>query len=172
MSRQKHSQDIVRLPKVAIIVAMTKDRVIGDNGKLPWDLPEELLLFKRLTTGNTVIMGRKTYESIGHPLPDRHNVVLSRSKKELSGVQVCHSFLESLAAAAQQRRPVFVIGGATLYRKALPIASELHISWIHGEISGDTHFPELIFKDWAIVEQKEYEDFRYVHYQHKSNQPR
>ena len=105
------------MPQVAIIVAMTKDRVIGTgnglgNG-LPWHLPEDLQIFKHLTMGSAIIMGRKTHATIGRPLPGRHNIVLSRCQEELPGVQLCKSFAAGLTSAAQIGRPVFVIGGDT-----------------------------------------------------------
>ena len=153
-----------RLPEVAIIVAMTQDRVIGQGDNLPWDLPEDRHLFKNLTSGNTIIMGRKTYQSINRPLADRHNIVLSRTLTALPGVTVCSNFIEGLKTASQFGRPVFIIGGAGLYRKALSVASELHISWVEKSYAGSVHFPEFELADWAIAEQKDYPGFRYVRY--------
>jgi dihydrofolate reductase len=154
-------------PQVAIIVAMTRDRVIGSGGRLPWHLPDDLQLFKRLTTGGTLIMGRKTHATIGRPLPRRHNIVLSRSRKELPGVQLCTSFRTALNDARQRQCPVFVIGGAELYRKALPIAEELHISWIKNDFSGDTHFPPFELCDWLCCEEKDFPGFHYARYRRK-----
>ncbi len=155
------------IPSVAIIVAMTKDLVIGSGQTLPWALPEDLQLFKRLTMGSTIIMGYKTHASIGHPLPGRHNIVLSRSKRTLPGVQVCDSFTAGLRAAAQEGRPVFVIGGEELYLRALPIAAELHVSWVKGTITGDKHFPDFDPADWITCKSKDYSGFHYVHYRRK-----
>ncbi|MDT8443350.1 MAG: dihydrofolate reductase [Desulfuromonadales bacterium] len=157
------------VPHVAIIVAMTRDRVIGSGEDLPWHLPEDLLLFKHLTMGCTIIMGRKTYTSIGRPLPGRHNIVLSRSQKKMPGVQVCANFMAGLTAAAQLGRKVFIIGGEELYRKALPIASELHISWVKGSVSGNVRFPELDLENWIVCESVEHAGFRYTRYQRKDN---
>lgn len=153
-----------RIPEVAIIAAMTRDRVIGRGDSLPWDIPEDRHLFKKLTTGNTVIMGRKTYESINHPLADRHNIVLSRTLTDLPGVTVCRSFIGGLEAASQFGRPVFIIGGTGLYREALPVASLLHISWVEKSFAGSVHFPEFDLADWTVAEQKGYPGFRYVRY--------
>ena len=158
MSRQ------ARVPEVAIIAAMTKDRVIGQGDGLPWDLPEDRQLFKNLTTGSTVIMGRKTYQSINRPLADRHNIVLSRTLTDLPGVTVCKSFIEGLEVAGRFGRPVFIIGGAGLYREALPVASVLHISWVKKPYAGSVHFPEFDLADWTLIKQKDYPGFRYVHY--------
>lgn len=156
------------MPRIAIIVAMTRDRVIGSDKSLPWSLPEDLILFKRLTMGHTVIMGHRTYSSIGHPLTGRYNIVLSRSLEKLPGVHVCNSFMESLVLAAQQGRPIFVIGGAELYRKALPLSSEMHISWIDEKLTGDTYFPEFDLDDWLIDKEEDYSGFRYHHYRRKN----
>ena len=158
-----------RGPEVAIIAAMTKDRVIGLGDSLPWDLPQDRHLFKKLTMGNTVIMGRKTYESINHPLADRHNIVLSRTLTAPPGVTLCRDFSEGLEAASQFGRPVFIIGGNGLYRKALPVASVLHISWVEKSFAGSVYFPEFEPADWVIAEHKDYPGFRYVRYLRQKN---
>lgn len=147
---------------------MTGKRVIGVGGRLPWHLGEDLQLFKRLTMGATLIMGRKTHASIGRPLPGRTNIVLSRTSPGLPGVQVCESFRDALSAAAQLGRPVFVIGGAELYRQALPMAVQLHVSWVKQEHAGDVHFPAFDCAAWSACEEQDYPGFRYVHYRRKS----
>ena len=167
MQRQNNLTLQPCIPRVAIIVAMTKDRVIGSGDALPWHLPEDLQLFKRLTMGCTIIMGHQTHASIGRPLPGRHNIVLSRARKVLPGVQVCDSFMNSLTAAAQQGRPVFVIGGEELYRKALPIASELHITWVKATVPGDRHFPQFDLTDWILCEDVDHSGFHYTRYRRK-----
>lgn len=155
------------LPKIAIIVAMTEDHVIGAESGLPWHLPEDLQLFKTLTLGNTVIMGRKTFTSIGKPLPGRHNIVLSRKDNPLVGVEVYPNLLKGLAAAAKHGKPVFVIGGAEVYEKALPIAAEMHISWVEDKYQGDTYFPEFDLNQWQKASQKSCPGFTYTHYLRK-----
>ena len=157
-----------RAPKVAIVAAMTRDRVIGLGDRLPWDLPEDLHLFKRLTIGATVVMGRKTYQSIGHPLPGRQNIILSRSLTGLPGVMVCNNFTAGLEAASRFGRAVFILGGVELYRKALPFASVLHISWVKKSFHGDVYFPEFDLADWAEVAEQDYADFHYVKYLRRS----
>lgn len=152
------------IPAVAIIVAMTRDRLIGADDKLPWHLPEDLRLFRQITSGGTVIMGRATFEAIGRPLANRVNIVLSRSGLPLAGVEVCTGFLEALALAARHNRPVFVIGGRSVYQKALPIASEMHISWVNGPFSGNRFFPEFDLSDWTVLEEKGFQGFRYNRY--------
>lgn len=167
MQRPDSVRPKLNMPRVEIIVAMTKDKVIGSGEYLPWHLPEDLQLFKQLTMGYTLLMGRKTYASIGRPLPGRNNIVLSRSQVEFPGVQVCNSFMAGLTAAAQYGNQVFVIGGAEPYRKALPLASELHISWVKDVVPGDVHFPDFDLDEWIVCKEVDYSDFRYVHYQRK-----
>jgi dihydrofolate reductase len=157
-----------KVPSVALITAMTSDRVIGSRGTLPWHLPDDLLLFKRLTLGCTVMMGRKTHSSIGHPLSGRHNIVLSRSCSELAGAEACGSFMEGLLAAARFGRPLFVIGGAQLYHQALPITSELHISWVKAAHTGNIYFPEFDLDDWVSCDERDYPEFCYVHYRRRN----
>jgi dihydrofolate reductase len=163
--RNQHTQS---LPTIAIIVAMTSEGVIGAQNGLPWNLPEDLQLFKRKTFGKTVIMGRKTHESIGRPLPGRHNIVLSQTPVNLTGVHVCKSFIEGLAAAVFYGQPVFVIGGAELYKKALQVATELHISWVEEKMKGDIYFPPFDLNDWRVVSVKEHSGFKHIHY-HRIN---
>jgi dihydrofolate reductase len=164
------------VPEVAIIVAMTRDLVIGSGGSLPWHLPEELQLFKNLTMGRTVIMGRKTYATIGQPLQGRynivlsHNIALSHNQEEIPGVQLCESFIAGLTAAAQIGDPIFILGGEDVYRKALPIAAELHISWIKGNFKGDRFFPRLDFSEWNTCTEEDYPDFHYIHYRRRKTE--
>lgn len=164
MQAQDDTAPARTMPELAIIVAMTRNLVIGSAGRLPWHLREDLQLFRRLTWGSTLIMGRKTYASIGRPLPGRVSIVLSRTRHEAAGVHCCDSFMAGLTVAARLGRPVFVIGGAQLYRKALPIAAQLHVSWVKGEYAGDVHFPALDFTTWSCCEEQEYQGFRYAHY--------
>jgi dihydrofolate reductase len=154
----------LHIPEVAIIVAMTSDLVIGSGGNLPWHLPEDLQHFKNLTMGCTVIMGRETYAAIGRPLQGRHNIVLSHTQAELPGVQLCRSFRTGLTAAAQLGHPIFILGGEDVYRKALPIAAELHISWVKGDFKGDRFFPPLDFSEWQALTEEDYPDFHYIYY--------
>ncbi len=167
MQQQNDITSQPNMPQIAIIVAMTRDQVIGSGNTLPWCLPEDLQLFKQLTKGCTIIMGRKTYLSIGHPLPERHNIVLSRSQTELPGVQLCSSFMAALNATAKLGHKVFVIGGEELYRKALPIAAELHISWVKETSPGNVYFPAFELDDWNPCEEVEYSGFHYSHYRRK-----
>lgn len=135
----------------AIIVAMDKNRLIGRGGKLPWHLPNDLKHFRDLTMGHVVIMGRKTFESIGQPLPGRINVVLTRQKNyEYRGLVVHHSLLESLKFFAE-REKIFIIGGAEIYREAWPLVDRLYVTLVMNEFSGDTYFPEIDKKIWDLI---------------------
>ena len=157
----------LELPEVAIITAMTNFGVIGSGNELPWNLPEDLKLFKKLTYGKTVLMGRQTYESIGHPLQGRENIVLSKSLPTLPGAYVCKDFFEGLRLAEQFAHPVYVLGGVNLYRQALPISSTLHISWVEKSYPGNILFPNIDFSEWVECERRKYLGFCYVRYVRK-----
>lgn len=141
--------------KISIVSAMTKGRVIGCNGNMPWYQPADLSRFKGLTTGYTVIMGRKTFESLdSKPLPNRLNIVISREWKELGKKYPELVFVPSLVEALACEKvlgedEVFIIGGGELYRSALPIADKMYLTIIDaGEIAGDTFFPEYSDDEW------------------------
>ena len=146
------------------MVAMTRKGVIGRGGRLPWDLPADRQLFRRLTEGNTVIMGRLTYESLGAALPNRHNIVLSRGVHQLDDATVFTGFLQGIAAGWRLGRPIYIIGGVDLYRKALPIATTLHISWVEGDHPGDRFFPPFDHGLWLPVSRTDYPGFQHVVY--------
>ncbi len=131
------------MPKLSAIVAMTVDRVIGQNGSLPWHLPEDLAFFKRTTSGSPVVMGRKTYESIGRPLPKRRNIVLTRDAAwSAAGVEVIHA-PEELASLPDLADRVFIIGGSEVYAAFLAQTDELLVSHVFAAYDGDTFFPEF-----------------------------
>ncbi len=150
-----------------IIVAMTKRGVIGKRNTLPWHISDELKHFKKVTDGSVVIMGRKTFESIGKPLPNRINIIVSKSMTESPGVEVTSSFEEALNISSHYDKDVFVIGGATLFQQALPFAKKLYISYIKKEYEGDTYFPEISFDEWKEEKKEEYSDFDVVLYSRK-----
>jgi len=133
---------------IALIAAVAKNQVIGKNGTLPWHCPEDLRHFRRLTSGHTIIMGRKTFTSIGKPLPKRENIVVSSQMPPQSGLLIAHSLEEALDRA--QSDPLFVIGGAMLFQQALPLADYLYLTQIEQDFAGDTHFPELDMNDWLV----------------------
>jgi dihydrofolate reductase len=152
------------MPQVIIIAAMTADRVIGKNNALPWNIPEEMRHFRRTTAGGTVLMGRKTYESIGHPLPDRRNIIVSKTLRSVDGAEVYRSFEQGLEKAKGYGKDVFVIGGATIYAQALPLADRMILSYIKGSYSGDTYFPDFDEKEWRVEGREAFEKFEVVRY--------
>ena len=130
-------------PRLTAVVAMTPSRVIGRDGKLPWHLPEDLAYFKRTTLGHPIVMGRKTFESIGRPLPKRRNIVLTRDETwSAEGVEVIHG-PEALPELAGLGDQVFIIGGAEIYTAVFPILDDLLVSHVFAEHEGDTRFPEF-----------------------------
>ena len=129
---------------IKAIVAMAENRVIGNAGTIPWHLPEDFKFFKATTMGHAILMGRKTYESIGKPLPGRENIVLSRTMLETPGVTVIRSIDELKEPEfTQGGRDLFVIGGEEIYRLLLPRVQELYVTKVPRTIDGDTHFPEF-----------------------------
>ena len=133
---------------IAIIVAMAKNRTIGVDNRLPWRCPEDLKHFKALTMGHTMIMGRKTFDSIGRPLPGRTTVVVTRDRTlKIEGCLMAHSVPEALAACTD-KEAVFIVGGAEIYRQAMPLADTLHITEIQQDVEGDAHFPEFDKSAW------------------------
>jgi dihydrofolate reductase len=140
--------------QISVIAAMARNRTIGRDNAMPWRLPEDLKRFRRLTIGHAVIMGRKTFESIGTPLTGRHNIVISRSRDWSSpGCTVVHT-LEGALAAAGDSREAFVIGGAQIYALALPRAQRLHMTEIERDFEGDAFFPEFDRSLWREVSRE------------------
>jgi dihydrofolate reductase len=130
------------LAPLALIAAVARNGVIGKGGGLPWHVSEDLKHFKTTTSGHVVIMGRKTYESIGRPLPKRRNIVVTRqAEAEFAGCEAAPSLDEAVALARTTDPCPFIIGGASLYEEALPIATELHLTTIDEDVEGDTYFP-------------------------------
>lgn len=146
--------------KLALIVAAAKNGVIGRDNSLPWHLPEDLKYFKRVTLGKPIIMGRKTYESIGRPLPGRTNIVVTRQPHwRAEGVEVAGSLEQALAAAGRAAQEsgveeVMVIGGAQLYAQSLARADKIYLTEVQPEIEGDAVFPVLNPRDWRELSRK------------------
>lgn len=143
--------------KVSAVVAMSKNRVIGVGGKLPWHLPEDLKWFKKVTTGHPIIMGRKTFESIGKVLPNRQNVIISRSSDyQIQGAQVVPSLEAALEFCRGLARgvvndEVFIIGGMQIYQLALPLVDRIYLTVVHQDFEGDAYFPKFIQEDYSEV---------------------
>jgi dihydrofolate reductase len=131
---------------------MAENRVIGRDGSLPWRLPRDMRRFKTLTTGHTVVMGRKTFETLSAPLPNRRSVVLTRDATyRVPGVDVAHD-LQAALSSADRDAEVFIAGGGDVYAKALPLADRIHLTVVHASFEGDTTFPPFAMEDWQLVE--------------------
>jgi len=142
-------------PSISFVVAMAENRVIGRDNKLPWHLPADLARFKQLTLGKPVIMGRLVHESIGRPLPGRHNIVLTRNPNyRAEGCTVVHDPAAALAAAGMVPE-IVVIGGEQIYRLFMPLADRIELTLVHAEIPGDTRFPPLSPNQWLEIARSE-----------------
>ena len=149
---------------LSIIVAVADNGVIGNSNQLPWRLPDDLKRFKALSLGKPIVMGRKTYDSIGRPLPGRLNVVISRQPGlEIPGCSVVTSIDEAIAAA-RPAPEIVIVGGADIYRQVLPRVQVIHLTRVHANVDGDVLFPELKEREWREV-AKEYHpaDERHAH---------
>ncbi|QIB65473.1 dihydrofolate reductase [Kineobactrum salinum] len=145
--------------ELAIMVAVAANGVIGRDNGLPWHLPEDLRYFKRVTLGKPVIMGRRTFESIGRPLPGRSNIVVSRDREFApAGVAVVDSIAAALALAEQlaHNGEVVVIGGAAIYREVLPLAQRLYVTEVHASVDGDTRLPPVDWAKWRELRREEH----------------
>ena len=155
-----------RMP-VTLIAALSHNRCIGKDGRLPWDIPEDLAHFRTLTTGKPVLMGRKTWESLPErfrPLPGRTNIVLTRQEGYVLPVGVeCFSSLAK-AVSAHKNDDLFVIGGGHVYAEALPLADRLEITRVNRDVDGDAFFPEFDEMDWKEVAREDHDDFSFVRY--------
>jgi dihydrofolate reductase len=152
---------------VALIVAMSEDGTIGDKGRIPWHIREDLQRFKRLTMGHPIIMGRKTYESIGKPLPGRTNIVLTRSPNFTAppGVLAVTSLDAALDHCRHQNEEsVFFIGGSKVYQSALPLADKLLVTEVHRRVSGDTKFPDYDHRAWTEIAREDGPECSFVEY--------
>lgn len=138
---------------IKLIVAISKNRVIGDSNKLIWHLPADLKRFKEITGGHSIVMGRKTYESIGRPLPNRRNIIITRDNSyEVEGCEIVNSIDEALLLTGSD---CFIIGGGEIYKQTLNIADQIYMTVVDEEFEGDTTFPELS-TEWYISSTEEY----------------
>lgn len=144
-------------PLVSLIVAISLNNAIGRNNQLLWHIGEDLKYFKKVTSGHTIIMGRKTWESLGRPLPNRRNIVISRSQKAIEGAEVFPSIEDALAACGTEKE-VFIIGGGEIYKQTLPIANRLYLTIVAQMIDdADTFFPVIDFTQWNELEHESVE---------------
>lgn len=139
-----------------IIVAIDENKAIGKNNQLLWHLPNDLKFFKKTTSGHTVIMGRKTYDSIGKPLPNRRNIVISGNKDlKIEGAEICNSLQEAIDKCATENE-VFIIGGAEIYRQAYPLTKRFYITQVHHSFDADTFFYDLRLEEMKEISREDY----------------
>jgi dihydrofolate reductase len=142
-------------PAVSLIWAMARNRVIGRDNKLPWHLPADLQHFKRLTLGKPILMGRKTWESLPGVLPGRRHIVVTRQADYIAeGAETAPDLMSAIALAGNVDE-IMVVGGATLYAEALPVADRLYMTLVDADIEGDAYFPEFASDDWRVVDESE-----------------
>jgi dihydrofolate reductase len=157
----------------SIIVAIGKNGEIGKKNKLLWHIPEDLKNFKKITTGKTVIMGRKTFESIGKPLPNRRNIVISRTLKKKAGeikleIEIYDDFGKIIKDFQNLKEEVFIIGGEEIYKSALNYADRLYISYMeYSDSEADAYFPEINYNEWEKMEEKKFENWKFCMYRRK-----
>ncbi|MDQ0228870.1 dihydrofolate reductase [Metabacillus malikii] len=162
---------------ISLLVAMDNHRLIGRDNKLPWHLPKDLAYFKRVTMNRKIVMGRKTFESIGKPLPGRDNYVLTRDKSlVIEGCTILHSISEICELSAGTDEEIFVIGGAEIFEEILPISERLYITHIYHQFEGDTFFPKVNDDEWELIsrehgqrDEKNPYDFDFVVYERRNN---
>ncbi len=151
---------------ISLVAAVSSNGVIGVDGGLPWRLPADLRFFKRLTTGHTIIMGRRTWDEIRRPLPDRRNIVITRNRDaDFPGAEPAPDLASALARARSAGdTEVFVIGGGEIYRQALPLADRMYLTEVHADVDGDTHFPAWDSAEWRVAAEERFAaDDRHPH---------
>jgi len=141
---------------ISIVVAISENRAIGKDNKLLWYLPNDLKHFKAITTGNTVIMGRKTYESVGKPLPNRRNIIITRQDIAIEGCEVVNSMKAALELCRTERE-VFIVGGAEIYKQSLHLTDRIYLTVVHKQFEGDSFFPEIKKTDWLQVSREDHQ---------------
>lgn len=163
---------------ISIIAAVAKNNALGLNNQLIWHLPNDLKRFKKITLGHHIIMGRKTFESLEKPLPNRTTIIVTRDKHYVADNCVVVNSLEQALKAAEQDDNPFILGGAEIYKQALPIADELDITWVHKNFEADAFFPEIDFKFWKEISREDYKkdginkyDYSFVKYKKVDQKP-
>lgn len=152
--------------RTVIVAAVGRNGVIGADDGLPWRIPEDLARFKRMTTGNVLVMGRATFESIGRPLPGRTTIVLTRRPDwSGEGVEVAHSLDEAIGIASSRGQDVFIAGGSEVYRAALAMADAMELTEVDAAPDGDTWFPPVDWSQWQEVSRESHPGFDFVRYE-------
>lgn len=158
---------------ISIIVAFSDNNIIGKNNKMPWSLSDDLKRFKEITTGHTVVMGRRTYESLGKPLPKRKNIVLTSIPESIIDCVTADS-LKDAVEISENETELFIIGGGSVYKQALSIADKLYITKVHADVDGDTEFPEIDYSEWVETFREDHKadsknqyDYSFINYERK-----
>lgn len=141
---------------ISIVVAISENRAIGKDNKLLWYLPNDLKHFKAITSGHTVIMGRKTYESVGKPLPNRRNIIITRQDIKIEGCEVVNSIKAALELCRTERE-VFIVGGAEIYKQSLHLTDRIYLTVVHQQFEGDSFFPEIKKTDWLQASREDHQ---------------
>lgn len=145
--------------KITLVAAIASNNVIGKENSLPWNIPEDLKRFKQMTSGHTILMGRKTFDSIGRPLPNRQNIVMTKDENfEQEGIKVINDFDEALELIKESNEDVFVIGGSKIYELFEPVANSLAITRILKDFEGDAFFPDINWDLWQIEREENFFD--------------
>jgi dihydrofolate reductase len=141
---------------INIVVAIASNNAIGKNNMLLWHLPKDLKHFKELTTDHTIIMGRKTFDSVGRPLPNRRNIVITRQNINIEGCEVVNS-LDAALALSSGVADVDIVGGAEIYRQAMPLTNYIHLTVVHQNFDADTFFPEIDYSEWEEISREDHQ---------------
>lgn len=155
---------------IEMVAAQSENGVIGNNLEIPWRVAGEQKLFKEITMGGTLVMGRKTFESIGRPLPGRNTIIVSRSGFSAAGCATATSLEEAIKQSGAYQAPVYIVGGGEIYRQALPLADGIHLTTIHTVAEGNVTFPEFNEGEFELTGEKRYKsniDYTYRHYQRR-----
>ena len=144
--------------KISLIAAFAEEGVIGKDGKIPWTLKEDLKHFRNKTEGCSVVMGRKTYESIGRPLPNRLNIVMTRNPKRQEGIKEVNNTKDALKVASSYSDEIFIIGGEKIYEEFLPLATKMYLTKIDIKVNGDTFFPSWNKNEWKELSKQDKKD--------------
>ena len=141
---------------VTIVVAISENNAIGKNNQLLWYLPADLKHFKNITTGHTVIMGRKTYDSVGKPLPNRRNIIITRQDITIEGCEVVKSIEDALALSTGEEE-VFIVGGAEIYKQSIHLTNRIYLTIVHQKFDADSFFPEINYDEWQQTEREDHQ---------------
>jgi dihydrofolate reductase len=156
--------------RLTLVAAYADNRVIGDHGSIPWRIPEDFAHFKATTMGGTLVMGRRTYDSIGRPLPGRTTIVVTRNPDwSAEGVQVAHSLPEAFALASQQAGGTYVVGGTQIYEQALPSATHQVLTEVHQTPDGDARYPAFDVDEWVELRREPRDGFEWVWWERRAH---